>query len=575
MKGYEKFREHVTRLFIDLLESEDGDLRLDDEDLDGNRDPPKLPQPCPNNKKDLVKLMTKYLSDVAKWQGGFKTKRSVPWSKLGSLPRGTLLTTESVPSHVNLGQTNVVQGDAWVDWYQHILQRENNGHVPAICWTAEALKKPFERGATKTVFQSAGLGPDDDENDDWSRELDKLQPFSDGKNENLDVPMGDSSQTSVPTDQPVIDPHLQDPQASEQNENLDVPMGDSSQTFVPTDQPVIDPHLQDPQASEQCQHHQSTLGLDCVMGDESPGPLVPTTHPSDPEHVPLIPESRRSLMGRKDKPGWPAKSNASVARGSNRKKSEARKRDAQEARGEITSVVVGPSKRTRREPVEGSPALITNRVAVVNWSFTGLLWSLDLDAGGAKDVHDSVPSSLRGDFKNVMKKFLTIDNAVSSRYGLISDSSFRLPELEGSPPVVLRWVRHFNDHLPNLPPFPVDDSMLTADSIQSITQWLLALPLAALDTISDENLLDIPWFRPRGQGLAHVMWGFSLWARSFDSKIKRFDVPESFGLFVSRLHKLLSRLQVPKKRDQCSAVYHTFHTGSTISPVSLLSVVSV
>ncbi|KAK7467588.1 hypothetical protein VKT23_004641 [Stygiomarasmius scandens] len=314
MKGYERFREHVTRLFIDLLESEDGDIRLGDEDLDGNRDPPKLPQPCPNNKKDLVKLMTKYLSDVAKWQGGFKTKRSVPWSKLGSLPQGTLLTTESVPSHVNLGQTNIVQGDAWVDWYEHILQRENNGHIPAICWTAEALKKPFERGATTTVFQSAGLGPDDDENDDWSRELDKLQPFPDDKDENLDVPMGDSSQASVPTDQP-----------------------------------VIDPHLQDPQASEQFPHHQSAFGLDSVMGTESQSSLVPNTHPSSPprsDHVPLIPESRRSLMGRKDKPGRPVKSNASsVARGSNKKKSGARKRDAQEARGEATSVVE-PSKRT-------------------------------------------------------------------------------------------------------------------------------------------------------------------------------------------------------------------------------------
>ncbi|KAK7449264.1 hypothetical protein VKT23_013408 [Stygiomarasmius scandens] len=588
LKGYKKFQTKVTELFIDLLESEDIDVVEHDSDSPGtiSTQPPKLPQPRPDNKRDIVKLMTKYLLDVAEWQGGgLKSKRSVPWSKLGSEPRGTILTAASVPENVTLGQTNIVQGDVWNLWYDYLVRRENDGHVPAVEWVTEALKKPEQQRSGKTVFDPVGLWSGSDDDDvEWSRKLDQLQPFLEDSN-------GDTSSDKTREQDPVpIDPQLASQSAGIMptvlapyipTQHLPITVsnedsnGDTSSDKTREQDPVpIDPQLASQSAGIMptvLAPYIPTQNLPITVSNENgvaaesaQRPSIPVSENEAAEHhahvfsLPPMPEPP-TLMGRRGKTGRPVRSPNNGA--SSKAKAAIRKRAAIEARdtgGDDETRV--SRKRTRREP---EAYATSNRIAIVKWSFAGLLWALDLDAGGAKDIADQVPTSLRADFKDVVKKFLTVDNAVCARYGRMPDSAFKAAEPEGLPPLILRWVRHFNNNLASPSPFPVDEDVMGEANIRVLEEWLLGLPLANLDSVPDENLLDTPWFRPLGQGLSHVIWAFSIWARSFDSKIKRFDVPESFGLLVSRLHKLLQRLQVSKKRTEENPVFRTLQSSGS------------
>ncbi|THV00649.1 hypothetical protein K435DRAFT_854570 [Dendrothele bispora CBS 962.96] len=295
---------------------------------------------------------------------------------------------------------------------------------------------------------------------------------------------------------------------AEHNANMEGVQFDSSRTFLGTKRKPGPPHrtgenkvprltYQAPEAGDMAGYSPAAL-----VGATVPDPLPPAPSPSQ---MSLVPTDGQEIA----RGAVPAPSSAGRGGRGGRGRNRGGKRTAKVP-------ATQPEKRQTRSKATPSAPPNTNqpvrRSVCARWDLTGNVQHVLLECGGdeelAKLVYPPVQDCFRRVFENIYRFINNVDRPI------VDISLAHIPEL---PSILSQWVKSMNevwDGVASQPMQVTDDLLRSDETLLSLQNFVVSILLRKFEGVSAEEILQIRWFRPNGQGLEHLLWAVFFWGRA-------------------------------------------------------------
>jgi len=267
----------------------------------------------------------------------------------------------------------------------------------------------------------------------------------------------------------------------------------------------------------------------------SPGVDTPII-PSLPQPTSVPPEHEIGpLSGRKRK---------EVGTGSSQKKAKKSK--------SATSNPLPPARSSGRLVAQKHKEFIAEKIvkatnsewpAFIPWKFEGPAWDILLHSCAHKAIKRKIPQFSKEDYARIVDMYCTLE------YNLPPPPISILPAAVSTndPEVLQTWVRDFREWKEGARDEPdILYEHFVANDVheKAIANWIRALPFDTLPNMTDEQVLAIKWFRPRGEGLTHVLFAIRFWAQSLHfKKVKKANMPMEIGWALNGVQNVIQRIE--------------------------------
>ncbi|THU93540.1 hypothetical protein K435DRAFT_799651 [Dendrothele bispora CBS 962.96] len=491
------------------------------------------PPPIPKNlerldRKSICNGLRDYFKSVADWQGGGLKSDLIPWAKLKDGGAGAIFKnhTRCVPDNVTIDAIDDMNVNALKQWYKILLELEGQGETPVV-FVDSLLNGPKIEMSRGVVGQQDSS--DDDEEEESSDEDSEPVPlrldlglpawFHHPMQSGLPAP-DDALSSSIPSSSS-LDPGALPPMTPPVSDGPSIIPTLGSKT-VPSPNDTLSQRMSSPSPHRPSPTPASTGGIP---------PLAPTlSRSSSLNQLNSVSNDFQTgaLSGRGKKTGPPTR----IPPGSPRKKAKAGNRKADS----LQSCETLP-RRTRAwlPDVEDQPKWRKSKKrSLFVWGVPDPLESIALEAYLSKAYVKELPGPAREDFKKVVEGVHVLDELIKS----VDPETFHVPEHPDAPEAINLWAEGCNSG-----EYVNVDKDLVRTHYQEIESWIEGLKFERVNSMTEDEILQEPWFRPSGQGLSHVLWGLRICLMGYKWFQPDERLPQSLAVTFQGLKDVTTRIR--------------------------------
>ncbi|THU83283.1 hypothetical protein K435DRAFT_807639 [Dendrothele bispora CBS 962.96] len=254
----------------------------------------------------------------------------------------------------------------------------------------------------------------------------------------------------------------------------------------------------------------------------SPSPL--SSLESDFPTTPMSGRSRKRGAPTKIPPGSPSK----------RPKAKKRRQQALDTRAITTEIPANTRSRTRDTGPQPRTAWSeSTKKSMFTWQCQEPLKSIARESYLSKSYPD-LPSNIVNDFKQAVSAVHCLDESLMG----INPETFSIPEYPGAPVVVNKWAQGCNRGS-----FLRGGEKFLEANGRAINEWLASLKFGQVEVMTDQEILGEVWFKPRGQGLSHVLWALRMSLKGQKILKKGEKIPDFVVTTLSGIQKVVERIE--------------------------------
>ncbi|THU80611.1 hypothetical protein K435DRAFT_874206 [Dendrothele bispora CBS 962.96] len=237
------------------------------------------------------------------------------------------------------------------------------------------------------------------------------------------------------------------------------------------------------------------------------------------------------MSGRSRKRGPPTK----FPPGSPSKRAPKAKKRKQEALDARASGEIPAKTRSRTRdggPQSRKPWKKSKKTSMFKWQCLEPLESIARESYLSKQYPD-LPPDIVPDFKQAITVVHELDELLRG----IDLETFSIPQYPQAPSVVNQWAQGCNRGS-----FIRTGEKFLEKNCETLDKWLAGLKFGRVEGLTDEEILGEVWFKPRGQGLAHVLWALRMSLRGHKSRDSE-KIPDFILETLSGIQKVVQRIK--------------------------------